>query len=518
MLTQKLEQRLLQKLSPQQIQLMKLLQVPALALEERIKQEIESNPALEEGEDAEEDENIDNMSVEDDYDIDYSEEESTLNNKDSKEEKEETIDVEPEFTEIESKTDKEDNEFGFDDYVEDDEYIPAYKTNGETMRDDEKKEIPFSSFISFQDFLISQLGTQPLDDKLYQIGLNIIGNIDESGYMQRTAEAIVNDLVFGQNLVTDPGEVKSVLEIIQKFDPPGVGARNLQECLIIQLKKINNPDKAVLDAINIIENYFDDYIKKHYDKIEQKSGINQDALKEANVEILKLNPKPGSSIEEISKTNQYIIPDFHISNNNDDLILSLSSKNSPEVKLSKSYLEMLDTYSKGKNHKGNKDAVTFVKQKLESARWFIDALKQRENTLYQTMFAIMNFQKEFFLTGDETTLKPMILRDIANIVKLDISTVSRVANSKYVQTPYGTFPLKNFFSEATQNNSGEEISTREVKKILQDCLNVEDKKNPITDDELAEILKEKGYNIARRTVAKYREHLNIPVARLRKKL
>lgn len=517
MLTQKLEQKLLQKLSPQQIQLMKLLQVPALALEERIKQEIETNPALEEGD--EEDENTDTMSIEDDYDIDYNnEEETNINSKESKDNKEDSVDTDLETHEFESKQDKDDNEFGFDDYVEDDEYIPAYKTNGEATQEEEKKEIPFSSFISFQDFLISQLSTQLLDDKYYQIGLNIIGNIDESGYMQRDIEAIVNDLAFGQNLMTDPGEVKGVLEVIQQLDPPGVGARNLQECLLIQLKRIDNPGKSVIDAINIIENYFDDYIKKHYDKIELKSGISQEALKEANAEILKLNPKPGSSVEEISKTNQYIIPDFNIINNNDELILTLSSKNSPKVRMSRTYLDMLETYSKSRKHKGNKDALIFVKQKLESARWFIDALRQRENTLYQTMTAIMNFQKEFFLTGDETKLKPMILRDIAKIVKLDISTISRVANSKYVQTPYGTFSLKTFFSEATQKNSGEEISTREVKKILLECLDAEDKKNPINDDELAAMLKEKGYNIARRTVAKYREILNIPVARLRKEL
>ena len=403
---------------------------------------------------------------------------------------------------------------------------PAYKQMAETTQEGERKEIPFSSFVSFQDFLISQFGTQPLDDKHYQIGLNIIGNIDESGYMQRDTEAIVNDLAFGQSLETDVKEVEIVLEIIQQFDPAGVGARNLQECLLIQLKRIvsgsNTQDsrqlKAVTDAINILENYFDDYIKRRYKKIEEKAGISEEALKEANAEILKLNPKPGSSGEEISKTSQYIIPDFYITNTNDELVLTLSSKNSPDVKISRAYLDMMGTYSKSKNHKGNKDALRFVNQKIESARWFIDALKQRENTLYQSMYAIMTLQKEFFLTGDESALKPMILKDVANIVKLDVSTISRVVNSKYVQTPYGIFSLKNFFSEAMQNNSGEEVSTREVKRILQECLASEDKKNPINDDELAAILKQKGYSIARRTVAKYRETLNIPVARLRKEI
>ena len=519
MLSQKLEQKLLQKLSPQQIQLMKLLQVPAMMLEERIKQEIEINPALEEGEDTGDE--LENMSVEDDYDIDYADEELNVKENTKSDESPESVKTE-DVTEIDYETEKKDDseEFSFDDYIEDDEYIPAYKTAQESSPDEEKKDIPFASSASFQDFLISQLGMQPLDDKHYQIGLHIIGNIDESGYMQRDLEAMTNDLAFSQNLVTNINEIKDILEIIQQFDPPGVGARNLQECLLIQLKKIEELSEAVLNAIIVIDKYFDDFIKKHYDKIELKSGISEEALKDANAEIMKLNPKPGNILSDAGKSSQYIVPDFNVSVNNDELILSLVSRNAPELHLNKTYLEMVDGFSKNGKSKSSKEkeAMLFVKQKLESARWFIDALKQRENTLYSTMYAIMNYQREYFLSGDEMALKPMILKDIADVVKLDISTISRVANSKYVQTPYGVFLLKTFFSEGMQKESGEEVSTREVRKIMQDCIDAEDKSNPLNDDELAKILKEKGYKLARRTVAKYREHMNVPVARLRKEL
>ncbi len=520
MLKQKLEQKLLQKLSPQQIQLMKLLQVPAMALEDRIKQEIESNPALEEGGDDEDE--IENMSVEDDYDVDNEEEDINIDGSDKKEKTEDYDTAERDESEFETKKNKEtdDNEFSFSDYVDDDEYIPAYKLNADNDQDEQRKDIPYSDNISFQDFLISQLGIQVLDDRQYQIGLNLIGNIDESGYMNRSTDAIVNDLAFSQNIMTTKDEVQEILEIIQQFDPPGVGAKNLQECLLIQLKRIEEPSKAITNAILIIGKHFDDYTKRHYDKIMLKINISDEEMKEANAEILKLDPKPGNAPEEFIKTNQYIIPDFLISNNNEELILTLNSRNAPDLRMSKSYLGMLDSY--GQNEKGksskNKEALTFVRQKLDSAKWFIDALKQRETTLFQTMNAIMNYQKEYFLTGDEAKLKPMILKDIADRVNLDISTISRVSNSKYVQTPYGIFLLKTFFSEGMQMDSGEEVSSREVKKILKDFIDSEDKKNPLKDDILSKMLKEKGYSIARRTIAKYREQLDIPVARLRKEI
>jgi RNA polymerase sigma-54 factor len=339
--------------------------------------------------------------------------------------------------------------------------------------------------------------------------------------MQRDLEAIVNDLAFSQNISTTADEIRSILELIQQFDPPGVGARNLQECLLIQLRRIEEQTKAIRDAIMVIERSFDEYTKRHYDKIEQKTEISQEDLKAVNAEILKLNPKPGNSLSEVSRANPYIVPDFLITVNEEELILNLNSRNTPELRLNKTYLGMLEEYSKdGKRKKSakEKEAAMFMKQKLESAQWFINALRQRENTLYQTMFAIMNFQKEYFMTGDESKIKPMILKDIAQVVKLDVSTISRVANSKYVQTPYGIFLLKTFFSEGVQMDSGEEVSAREIKKFLQDCIDGEDKKNPLNDEELTKMLKEKGYTLARRTVAKYREQMDIPVARLRREL
>ncbi len=484
MLNQRLQQKLLQKLSPQQILLMKLLQIPSIALEQRIKQEIEENPALEEAADAE-----DTDTQSDDLDSD---------------------DVE----EYDSKED----EFDLADYLDEDD-IPSYKLSANnSSRDDEQKDVPFVSGLSFHDFLISQVGLRKLSDKEYDIAINIIGNLDDSGYLQRSLDAMVDDLAFSQNIMTDKDEILKILSVIQEFDPSGVGARNLQECLLIQLRKKLNGDAAIDRAILIIDRYFNEFTKKHYTKILKKSGMSEEDLKEAIDEILKLNPKPGNSLSETTKTNHYILPDFIIHNNNGSLELSLNSKNAPELHLSKTYMDMLETYAEGKKTKQQKEAMMFVKQKIDSAKWFIDAIKQRQNTLYVTMDAIMNYQKEYFLSGDETSLKPMILKDIAEIVNLDISTISRVANSKYVQTPFGTLLLKSFFSESMQTESGEEVSTREIKKILSDCIDAEDKKKPLTDEQLTGILKEKGYSIARRTVAKYREQLSIPVARLRKEL
>lgn len=496
MLNQRLQQKLLQKLSPQQILLMKLLQVPSIALEQRIKQEIEENPALEESSEADE-----LAEMEQDYDEPVELEEKS----------------EEEIEEAEQKN--EDDEFDLDDYIADDDDTPDYKLSANNhSADDEQRDIPFVSGISFQELLVSQLGLRDLDENQYEIALHIIGNLDDSGYLGRDLNAMVDDLAFTQNIQTTRDEILAVLKHIQEFDPPGVGARNLQECLLIQLRRKDDSIPSIRLAIHILERYFNEFTKKHYSKILKKGKITEDELKEAIDEVLKLNPKPGNSLSETSKTNHYILPDFIIFNNNGELELQLNSRNAPELRLNRTYSDMLETYSKSKDKKKHKEALTFVKQKIDSARWFIDAIRQRQNTLQITMEAIMNYQREYFLTGDDTTLRPMILKDIAEIVHLDISTISRVANSKYVQTPFGTFLLKSFFSESMQNDSGEEVSTREIKKILMDCLEDEDKSKPHTDEQLTIILKEKGYPIARRTVAKYREQLNIPVARLRKEL
>ena len=492
MLNLKLQQKLLQKLSPQQILVMKLLQIPSIALEQRIKQEIEENPALEELSDADDtfDDN-EELEFQDNPDETFDEEKTEEYNKD--------------------------DEFDINDYISDDE-IPSYKLNTyNSSLDDERKENPFVSGTSFQEMLISQLGLRELKQKDSLIGLNIIGNLDYSGYLVRDLSAMVDDLAFTQNIKATTEEIQKVLKIIQDFDPSGIGARNLQECLMIQLKR-KKETKNIDLAITIVERYFNELTKKHYDKIIKKAQITENELKNALNEILKLNPKPGNSLAETSKTNHYILPDFIINNNNGDLELTLNSKNAPELRLNRSYLDMLEAYSNNKKSKKNKDTFSFVKQKIDSAKWFIDAIKQRQNTLYITMKTIMEYQKAYFLTGDEIKLRPMILKDIADIVNLDISTISRVANSKYVQTPFGTFLLKSFFSESMQTSNGEEVSTREIKKILSDCIVIENKSKPLTDEQLTNILIEKGYSIARRTVAKYREQLNLPVARLRKEL
>lgn len=487
MLSQKLQQKLLQKLSPQQILLMKLLQIPSIALEQRIKQEIEENPALEDAGDPE-------MSTD--------QVESTTE-----------IEADP-VDELERERD----DFDITDYLDDDD-IPAYRLNaGNNSADDEHRDIPYASGTSFHEVLISQLGLRVLDDRQVAIATYIIGNIDDSGYLNREISAMVDDLAFTQNIITDNKELLAMLKVVQEFDPPGVGARDLRECLLIQLQR-NDQTPQVINAIELITNYFDELTKKHYDKITKKSKITEDDLRDAINEILKLNPKPGNSFEEGARSSQYIMPDFFVYNKDEDLELQLNSRNAPELRLSRTYVDMLESYSESRSKSNSqKEAVMFIKQKIDSAKWFIDAIKQRQQTLYVTMRAIMDYQKEFFLTGDETKLKPMILKDIAEIVGLDISTISRVANSKYVQTPYGTFLLKSFFSESMQTESGEEVSTREIKKILSDCILAEEKGKPLTDEQLTDILKDKGYNIARRTVAKYREQLNIPVARLRKEL
>jgi RNA polymerase sigma-54 factor len=485
MLKQKLQQKLLQKLSPQQIQMIKLLEVPTLQIEQRIKKELEENPALEEGPEDE------------DLSEDNNEEEEFEDN------------------------DRDQEEFTLDDYIEEDE-IPDYRLQANNYsRDDEKRaDIPFSAGSSFHEHLESQLGLRDLTDKQKVLGEYIIGNIDEDGYLRRELENIVDDLAFLQNLEATEEELEDVLKIIQDLEPAGVGARTLKECLLLQLAKKDLTQAPVSLAYSIIDTHFEEFSKRHYDKIEARMGISDEELKASIEEILKLNPKPGGMYSDpFSKIAQPIIPDFILEHSESGFELHLNSRNLPELRLSSSYNEMLKTYSVDKNTKKEmKDAVYFVKQKIESAKWFIDAIKQRQNTLLLTMNAILEYQQEYFIDGDETKLKPMILKDVAEMTGLDISTISRVANSKYIQTHFGILPLKFFFSEGLQTDSGEEVSTREIKRILQDCIANEKKQRPLTDERLTEILQEKGYQIARRTVAKYREQLNIPVARLRKEI
>lgn len=495
MLNQRLQQKLLQKLSPQQILLMKLLQIPAIGMEQRIKQEIEENPALE----------ID----------DPEDQENTVD--DLGDEKE--VDEFGDEVELEDYKDK-DEEFQVDDYLDDDE-IPDYRTRSNNYSaDNEFKEIPFASGKSFHELLQEQLGLRHLDEHKYKIGIYIIGNIDDSGYLERSTDSIVDDLAFTQNIASDKKEVEEILAIIQEFDPAGVGARNLQECLSIQLKRksVNGYSESLELAKKIIGRYFNEFTKKHYQKIMKRAEVDEEQLKDAMAIILELNPKPGNSLSETTRNNHYIIPDFTISNTNGNLELYLNSWNSPDIRVSSTYAGMMNTLSAQKRNKKQREAYTFIKQKVDSAKWFIEAIRQRQNTLFSTMNAIMEYQHEYFLTGDETKLKPMILKDIAEKVELDISTISRVANSKYVQTPFGTFLLKSFFSESMQKDDGEEVSTREIKTILKEIIETENKKKPHTDEYLKSLLNKRGYNIARRTVAKYREQLSIPVARLRKEL
>jgi RNA polymerase sigma-54 factor len=484
MLKQRLQQKLLQKLSPQQIQMIKLLEVPTLQMEQRIKKELEENPALEEGTEEEE------------------------------------IPPEAEEDQFEEK-DKDQEEFTLDDYIEEDD-IPEYRlqTKNYSKDEDKRTEIPFSVGFSFHEHLESQLGLRDLSEKQKTLGEYILGNIDEDGYLRRELVNIVDDLAFLQNVETTESELEEVLLIIQDLEPAGVGARTLRECLLLQIEKRDTSQPSMKLAHKILNSHFDEFTKRHYDKIISRLGITEDELKSAIDEILKLNPKPGGVYSDpFNKTSQPIIPDFILELTEDGFDLHLNSKNLPELRLSSAYNEMLHSYSKDKSQKKEmKDAVLFVKQKIDSAKWFIDAIKQRQNTLLLTMNAILEYQQEYFIDGDETNLKPMILKDVAEMTGLDISTVSRVANSKYVQTHFGIFPLKFFFSEGLQTDSGEEVSTREIKRILQDCIENETKRRPLTDESLTDILQEKGYQIARRTVAKYREQLNIPVARLRREI
>lgn len=490
MLKQSLQQKLLQKLSPQQIQFIKLLQVPTVSLDARIKEELEENPALE-------DMSLTNMN----------------------EPAEEYPDKDPEDNYNNDEQGSEGDEFNVDDYLQDED-VNDYGSNLNNSSDDEedRKEMPIAIQNSFFENLQQQLDLLALNDRDFLIGQQIIGSLDDDGYLRRPILSLIDDLAFSQNVMATEEEVEEILKIIQSFDPPGVGARDLQECLLIQLRKKDQDNAVIREAILVVENYLDEFTRKHYDKLEKALNISSEELKKIVDEILKLNPKPGDA-GSTSEKQLHIIPDFHITNNDGVLVLTLNAQNAPELRVSRSYQEMFEHYDKAaQKDKKMKEAVQFVKQKLDSAKWFIDAIKQRQQTLLKTMNAIMNYQYSYFLTGDERNLKPMILKDIADKIDMDISTVSRVANSKYVQTEFGTFLLKSFFSEAIQTDSGEEVSNKEVKKILEECIANEDKRKPLADEKLTEILKEKGYTIARRTVAKYREAMNIPVARLRKKL
>ena len=484
MLKQHLHFKLSQKLSPQQIQLMKLVQLPTQAFEERIKQELEENLALERGkEDATEG-----------FEEGYSNEEFDDN------------------TQINTE------DINVDDYLSDDE-IPDYRLHANNYSSDQDdKSIPYASGSSFTQQLTDQLNTYRLEEQEYLIAKFLIGSIDDSGYMRRPLLDLTDDLAFTQNIYTDVETIEKVLKVVQQLDPAGVGARDLQECLLIQLQRKAQTPHTELAGL-IVEKTFEKFTKKHYLKLQKKFNITENQLKDAIQEIERLNPKPGSSFSNNLRSVEHVVPDFTIKIVDGALSLTLNARNAPELHISKSYSEMLLGYKASKEKsKAQKEAVQFIKQKLDSAKWFIDAIRQRQQTLYVTMSAIMQYQKAYFLSGDEEQLRPMILKDIADEIEMDISTVSRVANSKYVNTPYGTKLIKEFFSESMTNDQGEEVSTREIKSILKTVIVEEDKKKPLTDEKLAKILKEKGYPIARRTVAKYREQLEFPVARLRKEI
>jgi RNA polymerase sigma-54 factor len=496
-----LHQKLLQKLSPQQIQLMKLLQVPTAALDQRIKEELEINPALEEG-------------APDDL-----AEEVEASNEEEDEIGEEEFDEKDDFAdEQESDSITKEDDIDIADYIEDDD-VPYYKLSvNNTSPDDERPETPITVSVSFQDIMSSQLGLLPFDNHHYLLAQHLVGSLDDDGYLRRDLTSIVDDLAFTQNIETNAQELEEALKMIQTLDPPGIAARDLRECLMLQLERKKQEHHPHDIAYQIVRDYMEEFSKKHYEKIQKALDVTDEELKEAVEEILALNPRPGGGSAEDTRSSQQIIPDFIITVSDGQVDLSLNSRNDPDLRISRSFQEMLKTYAADKKNKQVKEAVTFIKQKIDAAKWFIDAIQQRQHTLLTTMSAIINYQKEYFMEGDERTLKPMILKDIADMVGLDISTVSRVANSKYVETPYGTFLLKYFFSEGLQTDSGEEASSREIKKILSDSISGEDKSHPLPDEKLADILNKMGYNIARRTIAKYREQLNIPVARLRKEL
>lgn len=480
-----LNQNLQQRLSPQQIQFIKLLQIPTFELKQRIEEEMEINPALEEGMDVEE-------KQKDDEDFDDYNDSSDTEYGDS-----ETVDIQ--------------------EYIDQEEYS-GYKMQGDGWNDQERTSMPVVSTDTLIESLLDQLGYLKLNEREFLIGKQLVGSIDEDGYIRRPMRAIVNDMAFTQNLYTSIAELEKVLKQVQKLDPPGIGARNLQECLIIQLKRLDNKNPYVSVAIDMLENNYTEFTKKHFAKIQKKLGVDEESLKEAMNVVMRLNPKPGGGISNNSAA-QYLMPDFIVSTQNGKMEIMLNSKNAPDLRISRSFSDMLSAYHESdKQNKVVKETVSFIKQKLDSAKWFIDAIHQRQQTLLKTMEAIVRYQEPFFRDGDETLLKPMILKDIAEIIHMEISTVSRVANSKSVQTDFGIYPLKYFFSEGISTDSGEDASSREVKNILREIVDNEPKHAPLSDDKLEKILKKRGYIIARRTVAKYREQLNIPVARLRKEV
>ncbi len=501
MLKQRLSQKMIQKLSPQQIQLMKLLQIPTASLDQRIKEELESNPALEESED---------------YD--------------------EVFDLNEGIREKEENDNKEEDNYELDDYLK--EYIEddpiTYRLKNDYAAVDETKAIPIAMANSFHEHLQLQLGMIEFENETDEkIAHQIVGSIDEDGYLRRESEALADDLLFTQNIETTEQDIKRVLRVVQELDPVGIAARDLRESLMIQLQsrieKETNSCKLQVKklSLRILDKYFEEFSKKHYNRLKRSLSLSESELKEAIEEILKLNPKPASAFTSgqdggRNAVNQYIVPDFIITNRDGELELTLNNKNAPDLRINDHYMDILKGYkdsTKGRRStKQEKEAVMFVKQKIDSAKWFIDAIKQRQETLYNTMYTIMQYQSEYFKSGDEKRIKPMILKDIAEVTGLDISTVSRVANSKFVQTEFGTRRLKDFFSESIQTQSGEEVSTLEVKNILSEMVESENKKKPLSDEKLKNMLQKRGYNIARRTVAKYREQLNIPVARLRKQL
>ncbi|MFP2996885.1 RNA polymerase factor sigma-54 [Spongiivirga sp. MCCC 1A20706] len=487
MLKQQLNFKLSQKLSPQQIQLMKLIQLPTQAFEQRLKQELEENPAMDSGKDNA-----------DDYDSDASVQDQEYDDYDNDQINAEDINI--------------------DEYLSDDE-IPTYRTQANNYSgDDDEKSVPYASGTSFNQHLKTQLNTFRLNEEERSIAEFLIGSVDESGYIRRSITDILDDLAFTQNVYTTEEKISEVFEIVQQLDPAGVGATSLQECLLLQLRR-KEPTIPIILAIRILEKSFEQFTKKHYQKLLHKFDVNEEQLKDAILEIERLNPKPGSSYSGSTKMIEHVVPDFAIRIVDGALELTLNGRNAPELHVSREYSNMLKGYKDSKEKsKSQKDAVLFIKQKLDAAKWFIEAVKQRQQTLFVTMNAIMHYQQAYFLSGDERKLKPMILKDIADMIDMDVSTVSRVANSKYVDTPYGTKLIKEFFSESMKNTEGEDVSTREIKKILETVINEEDKRKPLTDEKLASILKEKGYPIARRTVAKYREQLDLPVARLRKKI
>ena len=487
MLKQSLQQKLLQKLSPQQIQLMKLLQVPTLELEARIKQELEANPALEEG--AEKEDALDDLDLQD-------------------QEQSEALD-----------------DFDFDEYLDDEtpDYQLSVRNHGADVED---RDIPLGSGATFRELLSDQLGLLDVTNETRALAEHLIGHLDDDGYLRRDLDSIVNDLAFTQGVEVPRDLLEEALEVVQTLDPAGVGARDLRECLALQVarkQQDKSPEDPRQEALGrawaLLQDHYDAFIKKHYDKLQTALDLTEDDLRAALEELTRLNPKPGNAGSESSRVVHHVIPDFLLSVDGEDIVLQLNGRNAPELRVSRTYRDMMDTYAQGgRQDKATKEALTFVKQKVDAAKWFVDAIAQRQKTLTQTMQAIVAHQRAYFLSGDEVDLKPMILKDIAERIGMDISTVSRVANSKYVQTPYGTLSLKSFFSEGISTDSGEEVSSREVKKILKDAISEEDKRKPLSDEKLGVLLNAKGYNIARRTVAKYREQLGIPVARLRKEL